>query len=226
VTDAEAGSRHEGGHDNAAPGISRFVRVDRVGLVDKRATAGVRTRLRSSFESLLGLARIDRAMTTFRTLVASTALVAVIAAAGCYAPDGGFMPASGRGFTYVSTPMKPLTITLVDVRTEEPFFAVAIPPGQQLTFRFLEGKGDDPVWTPDRMQWELYPKVTTMGQLSNQMTCPPASCRRIDVSIRQAPEDPEVQPHEQPLTRDPDGKPVWWTPEGGPLPESDPRIYD
>ncbi|MGA1516980.1 MAG: hypothetical protein ACO396_04330, partial [Phycisphaerales bacterium] len=90
---------------------------------------------------------LTRTMRTFRTALAATALASLFAIPACYAPDGGFMPATGRGFTYVSTSFKPLTVTLVDVRTEEPFFVMAIPPGQQLTFKFLEGKGDDEVWT-------------------------------------------------------------------------------
>ncbi|MGA0172088.1 MAG: hypothetical protein ACO3NL_00405 [Phycisphaerales bacterium] len=165
-------------------------------------------------------------MRTLRTALAVTALASMLAIPACYAPDGGFMPASGRGFTYVSTSFKPLTVTLVDVRTEEPFFVMAIPPGQQLTFKFLEGKGDDEVWTPDIMQWQLFDEVSTFGKLANQMTVPPASCRRIDVTLRPAPENPPVPDDEQMQIYDPMLKEPWWTPEGGPMPDSKPRIYD
>jgi rhodanese-related sulfurtransferase len=152
-------------------------------------------------------------------------LAAVLAVGGCYAPDGGFMPASGRGFTYISTPFKPLTVTLVDVRTEEPFFVMAIPPGQQLTFKFLEGKGDDEIWTPDLMEWELFDEPSSMGGLGNAMTVPPANCRRIDLSLRPAPENPPVPDNEQLEIVDPMVAP-WWTPEGGPKPQRKVRIYD
>ena len=167
-------------------------------------------------------------MRTLRPLIAACFVAAILSVPACYAPDGGFMPASGRGFTYISTPFKPLTITLVDVRTEEPFFVVAIPPGQQLTFKFIEGKGDHQVWTPDLMEWQLFDEPSTFGKLGNQMTVPPASARRIDVSLRPAPEDPPAPDNEELRIVDPlDPKaPEWWTPEGGKAPDSRARIYD
>ena len=111
--------------------------------------------------------------------------------ASCYNPGGGFMPASGRGFTYISTSMQPLTVTVVDVRTQKAFFSMEIPPGQQLTFHFLPGGGDDPVSTPDRMVYAVWVAGTQDGKLDNQLTCPPAAARRIDVDIRKGPIWPE-----------------------------------
>ena len=44
-------------------------------------------------------------------------VVSLAALTGCYAPDGGFNPTSGRGFTYESTSMRPLTVSVIDTRT-------------------------------------------------------------------------------------------------------------
>jgi hypothetical protein len=154
--------------------------------------------------------------------------LAAVLLTGCYAPDGGVMPTTGRGFTYVSTPYMPVTVSVIDTRSEEPFFVMAIPPGQQLTFRFIEGGGDDQVWTPDRMQWELFAQKSYSGSLNNQLTCPPANARRIDVALRESPEEPPT-PDTERLRVDQFGtgeKPEWWTPAGGPLPTGRARIYD
>ena len=97
--------------------------------------------------------------------------------------------------------------------------------GQQLTFKFLEGKGDDEVWTPDLMEWELFDEISTMGSLNNAMTVPPANCRRIDLALRPAPENPPVPDNENLEIVDPLTAP-WWTPEGGPKPRGKVRIYD
>ena len=76
------------------------------------------------------------------------------------------------------------------------------------------------------MQWQLFDETSTFGKLSNQMTVPPASCRRIDLTLRPAPENPPVPDDEQMQIYDPMLKEPWWTPEGGPMPNSKPRIYD
>ncbi|MFM1829699.1 MAG: hypothetical protein RLZZ558_39 [Planctomycetota bacterium] len=146
--------------------------------------------------------------------------------AACYAPDGGFMPGSGRGFVYESTPMRPLTVSVVDTRTEEPFFVMELPAGKQLTFNFLQGGGDDPVYTPDRMVYSVWDNGTQFGHLDNQLTCPPASCRRIDVEIRKGPEWPEPDPAVRLRTDQLADRPPYATPEGGPIPDRTQKSYD
>ena len=88
------------------------------------------------------------------------ALLLAFLAAGCYAPDGGFIPSSNSTFTYYSTTESPKTISIIDVRTEESFFTMELPVGKQLTFKFLDGGGDNSIYTPDRMQWEIYKTVS------------------------------------------------------------------
>ncbi len=135
-------------------------------------------------------------MTPMKSL--ATRLAIGIAAAtlltGCYTPSGGFNPGTGRGFVYISTPTRPVTITLVDTRNGEPFFKLDIPAGEQLTFKFVEGSGTGSRIEPTKMMWAVWEAKTEFGSLNNQLICPPASCRRIDVSFRPAPEDPPTDP--------------------------------
>ncbi len=128
-------------------------------------------------------------------LLRSTIVIGLLSTiVGCYNPGGGFMPQTGRGFTYISTSMQPLTISVIDVRNDQAFFSMEIPPGQQLTFNFLPGGGDDPIITPDRMVYAVWPAGTQNGTLDNLLTCPPASARRIEMDIRKGPIWPEPDP--------------------------------
>jgi hypothetical protein len=145
-------------------------------------------------------------------------IASVVTLASCYSPDGGFMPTSGRGYTYISTSMQPLTVSVTDVRTEEKFFVMEIPPEQQLTFNFLEGGGDDPVYTPDRMVYAVWAAGKQTGKLDNQLTCPPASARRIDIDIRKGPIWAEPNAAVRLRTDQAADRPASATPQGGKIP--------
>jgi len=125
---------------------------------------------------------------------ALSSVIAFLALTGCYGPRGAIYPYTGNGYTYVSSEMNPVTITLIDTRTEEPFFKMEIPVGKQLTLNFLEGKGDDPVLRPDRMVYAIMDAGTATGRLTNQLTCPPQGSRRIVYDLREAPEAREAPP--------------------------------
>ncbi len=122
-------------------------------------------------------------------LAVSTSLIV-----GCYTTDGGTFPTTGRGFVFISTPTRPVTVTLVDTRTQESFFKMDIPPGKQLTFKFIEGSGSGSRVEPTKMIWEMWEAKTEFGSLDNELICPPASCRRIDVTYRPAPEESPTDP--------------------------------
>lgn len=166
-------------------------------------------------------------MDAMNALRAAVGLSILMLLAGCYAPDGGLMPSTGRGFTYISTSMKPVTVTVIDTRTQEAFFAMDVPPGKQLTFNFLEGGGDDPVYTPNRMVYAVWESGEQLGSLDNQLTAPPYSCCRIDVSFREAPEWPDADPEVRLRTDQAADRPPHFTPAGGKLPDSASRnVYD
>jgi hypothetical protein len=137
-----------------------------------------------------------------RFLVPGLVLSAAAFAAGCYSTSGGYYPHTDGGFTYESTPMQPTTVMVLNScdRTEQhpggvPFFIMEIPPGKQLTFNFEEDGGDHPTERPARMAYSLWDRGTQTGKLENVLSCPPASCRKIEVSYRPAPEQPK--PDEQ-----------------------------
>ena len=136
-----------------------------------------------------------------RRFAASALLASSVPLSGCYNTSGGYMPMTGGGFTYESTPLLPTTITVLNSceRSAQhpngtPFFVMEIPPGKQLTFNFEEDGGDDPVKRPARMMYALWVKDTQTGSLDNIMSCPAAACRKIAVKYRPAPE--EARPDE------------------------------
>jgi hypothetical protein len=99
--------------------------------------------------------------------------------------------------------------------------------GKQLTLDFREGKGDDPVLTPDLMVYQVFDLGTSIGKLRNSVTVPNSYSRRIDVDYRAAPEEAPPPP-DRPLRSDElADRPDWWTPQGGPRPDDRSKtLYD
>jgi hypothetical protein len=159
-----------------------------------------------------------------RSLMLSVA--ATLTMAGCYSPSGGVVKRIGAAVTYYSVESYPATVTIVDTRTEEPFFTIEIPVGQQLTLDFKKDEGDDPVMTPDLMVYQVFPIGTSIGRLRNSVTVPNEYSRRIDVDYRQP--EHAARPDDQQLRTDElADRPEWWTPEGGPRPEDRSKtLYD
>ena len=112
------------------------------------------------------------------------ALATMALATGCYSPKGGLMPTSGGPQTYYSYETLPVTITIVDLRSNDEIFTMNVPPGKQLTFDFQDGEGDDPVYNPDLMRFEVFDMGTSSGKLRSTLSVPAADARRIDVTYR------------------------------------------
>lgn len=155
-----------------------------------------------------------------RTMSLIAGLAAVAGAAGCYTTDGQPMPYTGAPYTYYSTEQLPLTVTIVDTRTGEPFWTLEVPVGKQFTVVFDKGKGDDPVLTPDLMRYAVFPIGTTIGRLRDGVTVPDQYSRRLDVEYRHAPEYAQGPKGEKLRTDEAEDRPAWWTTEGGPMPKS------
>lgn len=138
----------------------------------------------------------------------------------CHRPQGAMLSYTGESITYFSTEMQPRSVELVDLRTGEVLFAMDIPAGKQLTVDFVPGEGDDPVYTPDLMMWEVFDIGTQFGKLTNSMTVPTATSRRLDLTLRPGPEFITAAPDEAMRVDELQDRPEWWTPEGGPMPEN------
>ncbi|MDG1899332.1 MAG: hypothetical protein P8I74_05655 [Phycisphaerales bacterium] len=142
-------------------------------------------------------------------------LLTTLLIAGCYTPQGGLMSSSTGALTYYSTAEEPKTIMILDMRNGENIFEMKIPVGKQLVMQFHDESGDDAVYTPDLMKYEVMEIGTSFGSLNNSITVPNAYSRRIDVFIRQGEKYEAPEPN-RPLRTDEMGdRPAGWTPAGG-----------
>lgn len=128
-----------------------------------------------------------------RPLALAAALAGAGLASGCYY-EGGALVSNDR-FTYASTTWQPKTITLVDTRTGEALWSVDVPVGRQLVIDFnSERRVDNTQWLPDEALWDIMPDTRRHGALKNKMRVPPATARRVDVTLRPVPEMPPGAP--------------------------------
>ena len=135
---------------------------------------------------------------------------------GCYTPQGGLLPSSIGALTYYSTAEEPKSVSLIDLRNGDNVFEMKIPVGKQLVIQFYDGSGDDPVYTPDLMKYQIFDIGTQVGALQNSITVPDAYSRRIDVFMR-AGDRYEAPEANRPLRTDELlDRPAGWTPAGGP----------
>lgn len=124
-----------------------------------------------------------------RTITAAAVLgLAALGLGGCFGPGGPLLNYTGAPQTYVSSTYAPKTVTVIDVRSNEPIFEIDVPVGQQLSIQFLAGKGDDPNETPDLMRYELQERGKSTGLIANSLTVPDHRSLRVDVTLRQGPE--------------------------------------
>ncbi|MGE3106947.1 MAG: hypothetical protein AB7G11_06870 [Phycisphaerales bacterium] len=131
----------------------------------------------------------------FRTRFAGWLSLSLASAAllGCYAEGGPGMSADQHA--YVSTSWQPKTVTLRDTRTGQAFWSIDVPVGKKLVIQFRENEGVEGQTfgdaTPDMMLWELLWPDDDFGPLHNQIPVPPKECRKLDLTLRAAPELPE-----------------------------------
>ena len=108
------------------------------------------------------------------TVVLATAILSLT---GCHRPQGALLAYTGGSYTYFSYETAPKTVRVLDLRTNEVVFSMDVPVGKQLTIEFQAGKGDDPVYSPDVMRYEVMEMGSTTGKLRNQMSVPSATSR-------------------------------------------------
>lgn len=159
-------------------------------------------------------------MPATRMLFTAVGLSAVVSLTACHTPGGGLFASADGPSTIISTETMQKSISMVDLRSGEVFFAMDIPPGKQLVWQFHKGEGDDPVYTPDLMHFEVQEAGDKFGKLRNTMTVPGASSRRSDVTVKQVVQY-QAPSNEQAALRSDQAadRPDWWTPRGGAMPE-------
>jgi hypothetical protein len=125
-----------------------------------------------------------------RCTVALSLVVAALTLGGCYTEGGpGF---AFDQHVYVSRPWQPWTVTLRDTRTGQEFWSMDVPVGKRLVVAFSPDGGTKDKYTPDMMNWALVDEENDMGfRLTNSLPVPPANARRLEPTLRTAPELPE-----------------------------------
>ena len=103
--------------------------------------------------------------------------------------EGGNL-ASTDSYTYVSRSHTPQTITLVDVRTNEVIWSRDVPVNKQLSIKFYEGFNSENPSRPDVMRYAIQDTGERWSRLTDSITVPPSSSRRLDVELRDGPEFP------------------------------------
>lgn len=129
-------------------------------------------------------------MQTRRPLaILALALTALSPLSGCNPYRQGGSGQSADTYTYISDAHTPKTVSLIDTRTGETVWSYEVPVGRQLTMRFYKNyqSAKDPN-NPDTMRWEEFEAGTYYGGLHNTMNVPPQAARRIDFTLRNAPE--------------------------------------
>ncbi len=158
---------------------------------------------------------------TIASLAASVTLV------GCHKPGGGWFARTGDTDTYFSYEDRPTTITLIDTSTREELFSMDIPPGKQLVLDFVPGDGDDPVYRPDLMRYQIMDRGEQVGSLRNSLTVPAYDRRMVVMDIREGWENRPEPPDADMRADKAADRPEWWTAKGGPMPADKGRtLYD
>ncbi len=127
-----------------------------------------------------------------RVVAATLAMAVAGALGGCLHRQGG-AGFSANTFTYVSTEWRPYTVSVVDTATGETVWSVDVPVGKQLAVGFRKGSGPNS-FRPDMMDWGLEEAGRWFGTRGNQVPVPGPDARRVDVSLRAAPEKPVAGP--------------------------------
>lgn len=126
-------------------------------------------------------------------LIAAASLASLAGLCSCagIGSEGGPLM-SLDSFTYVSTAWQPKTISLYDTRTGESLWSVDIPVGKQLWVGFRKGVGNNE-YRPDEMSWDITWEGRQLGSRGNKMSVPPESARRLEMTLRAAPEMPKSE---------------------------------
>ncbi len=122
-------------------------------------------------------------------LLTTAVLALPLVLTGCNVEGGrGY---SSDSYTYISRTWSPKTVTLTDTRTGETLWSVDLPVGKQMTVGFRKGTGPNE-YKPDMMYWGLTEPGRVGRVQKNWIPVPPNHGRKIELTLRDAPESPGV----------------------------------
>jgi len=114
------------------------------------------------------------------TLLAAGLLgAAILSSGGC---------SSAEMYTYTSEAHSPKTITLINTATGEKVWTCDVPVGQKLEMRFAKKSEQAEELGYDELAWSLSGVSTEAKGRKSTVRVPPASQRRIDMTLRSIPE--------------------------------------
>lgn len=129
--------------------------------------------------------------------------------------------AGHESYQFPSTTHTPQTVTLVNTRTGERLWSQEVPAGSQLNIAFVRSPGVAEEQHYDEMRWSITSLGRSPGSVlsttptsrSSMMRVPPPSERRLEVVVRDGPEDRPsavgaVTPPAQPTTGAPSQAPT------------------
>ena len=141
-----------------------------------------------------------------RTTAAAFAVSIALSAgllAGCGGGAGG-NAISDDSYLYESRPYSPKTVELVDIRTDEVVWAIDVPVGWDLKMDFGEDSVNGDGVGIARMEWKLVPNQVRGKNQSGSFFGPPRQARRVDMSLRDAPEYPSGDTTEPEIAQQPE----------------------
>lgn len=99
---------------------------------------------------------------------------------------GGPWYSGAAPLTYVSTAMSPKTISVIDTRTGETVWSLDVPVDTKLVLQFEEERQPGTPM-PAKLSWRVFDdRGQLFGALHDSIPAPPATARRIDMSVRNA----------------------------------------
>lgn len=126
-------------------------------------------------------------LTLTRLMTLPVVALGALVLGGCQNDEGGMGYSAGQE-VFVSRTWMPWTITLRDTRTGQEMWSIDVPVGKKLVMDFDEGDGTKDDYTPDLLNWAIVDEDGEFPALSNHLPVPPSTARRIETTLRTAPE--------------------------------------
>jgi hypothetical protein len=119
--------------------------------------------------------------------VAAVKAILAAGAVGCVLAVGGCSTVA-ETYTYTSDAYSPKTVSVIDTSTGEKVWTCDVPVGQKLELRFAKRVRQAEETGSDELSWTLSGVDSSSTGRKSTVKVPPISHRRIDMTLRPAPE--------------------------------------